>query len=221
MNARPRFFDAPADFRAWLERNHQDSQELLLGFHKRGSATQGITYPEALDEALCFGWIDGVRRRLDGDRYTIRFTPRRARSKWSLVNIRRAHELIQEGRMAAPGLAAFERRDEKKSRLHAYEARSRPLSPAYQQRFQGNAQAWSFFQSQAPWYRRTTSYWVMSAKKEETRVRRLAALIECCGRGERVPVVGKAGPKESSSRTPTEPARPQRRQRRSGRPESG
>lgn len=148
---RPRFFDSSADFRAWLERHHATAAELRVGFHKKSSAKKGIGYPEALDEALCFGWIDGVRRSIDDTCYTIRFTPRKPKSNWSLVNIKRVGELTTAGRMAAAGLEAFERRDE---------------------------------------YRRTTSYWVMSATKEETRGRRLAALISCCAKGERVPVLG-------------------------------
>jgi uncharacterized protein YdeI (YjbR/CyaY-like superfamily) len=188
--SRARFFDSAADFRAWLERHHKASSELWVGLHKRSSAKKGITYREALDEALCFGWIDGLTRSIDEARYTIRFTPRKPKSNWSLVNIKRVGELMTAGRMAAAGLEAFERRDEKKSGYYSYEARSRPLDSAYQRRLKANRKAWSFFQAQAPWYRRTTSYWVMSAKKEETRVRRLAALISCCAKGERVPVLG-------------------------------
>jgi uncharacterized protein YdeI (YjbR/CyaY-like superfamily) len=188
--SRPRFFDSAADFRAWLEEHHRKSPELLLGFHKTSSAKKGITYQEALDEALCFGWIDGVRRSLDDTRYTIRFTPRKPRSNWSLVNIKRVRELITAGRMTATGLDVFEQRDERKSQLYSYEPRSRPLDAVCERRFKAKRKAWSFFQSQAPWYRRTTSWWVMSAKKEATRLRRLAALIECCEKGERVPVLG-------------------------------
>jgi uncharacterized protein YdeI (YjbR/CyaY-like superfamily) len=176
---KPVFFTTPAKFRAWLEKHHDSAQELLVGFHKKGSGKQSITWPESVDQALCFGWIDGVRRSIDATSYSIRFTPRRSRSIWSAVNIRRAEELIQQGLMRPAGQRAFEDRMEDRSGIYSYEQRqSAELDPAYERRFRDNERAWAFFQAQAPGYRKTAVYWVVSAKKEETRERRLATLIE-------------------------------------------
>jgi uncharacterized protein YdeI (YjbR/CyaY-like superfamily) len=176
---KPVFFTTPAKFRAWLEKHHDSAQELLVGFHKKGSGKQSITWPESVDQALCFGWIDGVRRSIDATSYSIRFTPRRSRSIWSAVFIRRAEELIQQGLMRPAGQRAFEDRMEDRSGIYSYEQRqSAELDPAYERRFRDNERAWAFFQAQAPGYRKTAVYWVVSAKKEETRERRLATLIE-------------------------------------------
>ena len=175
----PAFFATPAELRAWFEAHHQDERELLVGFYKKGSGKPSITWPESVDEALCFGWIDGVRRSLGEDAYTIRFTPRQRRSFWSVVNIRRAGELIAEGRMRPAGLAAFEARTGERSGVYSFEQKDEPAFDAAQaQRFQADAKAWAFFQAQPPWYRRTATWWVVSAKKEETRAKRLATLIE-------------------------------------------
>ncbi len=175
---RATFFATPAEFRAWLERRHADERELLVGFHKRGTGRPSITWQESVDEALCFGWIDGVRRSLDGESYSIRFTPRQKRSIWSAVNIRRAGELIAEGRMTAAGQAAFEARTDDRSAVYSHERRSAPtLDPEQQARFEANAAAWAWFQSRPPSYRRQALHWVTSAKRPETRERRLEALI--------------------------------------------
>lgn len=175
----PIFFETPADFRAWLEEHHADRSELLVGFHKKGTGRPSLTWPESVDQALCFGWIDGVRRSLDEHSYTIRFTPRKARSTWSAINIRRAGELIEAGLMAPAGLAALERRSDDRSRIYAYEQRAQAkLDPAAEKEFRANRKAWAFFSEQAPWYRRNATYWVISAKKEETRRKRLRTLIE-------------------------------------------
>ena len=171
---KPRFFKSSSDFRNWLARNGQTATELLAGFYKRASGKGGITYPEALDEALCFGWIDGIRKSLGADSYTIRFTPRKSKSIWSLVNIKRAGQLTRSGRMRPPGLKALQESDRKKSGIYAYEQKRSGLDAPAKKKFQANRQAWSFFQAQAPWYRRTASWWLMGAKKEETRGRRLA-----------------------------------------------
>jgi uncharacterized protein YdeI (YjbR/CyaY-like superfamily) len=186
---KPRFFASGAELRAWLERHHATTPELLVGFYKKGASRAGITYREALDEALCFGWIDGVRRGVDAESYTIRFTPRKRQSTWSVVNIGRMHELIARGLAAPPGLAAFELRDEERSRLYSYEARTRPLDPEYERELQENRQAWAFFTAQPPSYRRTASWWVMSAKQEATRRRRLATLVASSEAGVRIPQV--------------------------------
>ncbi len=185
------FFATPADFRAWLERHHETAGELLVGFHKKGSGRPSITWPESVDEALCFGWIDGVRRTIDDESYSIRFTPRRSRSTWSAVNIKRVEELTRLGRMHPAGLRAFEARDPERSRIYSFEQRkeAQKLSPEYQAKLEANRKAWTFFQSQAPYYQRTASWWVMSAKKEETRLKRLATLIEDSAKGRRIGVM--------------------------------
>ena len=174
----PIFFPTPAAWRAWLQEHHADTAELLVGFYKKDSGRPSITWPESVDEALCFGWIDGVRRRIDDASYSIRFTPRKRSSIWSAVNIKRVGELIDLGLMNPAGLRAFEQRTEAKSSIYAYEQEKHELDPAYEQQFRANISAWAFFESQPPWYRRTAIHWVTSAKKEETRLKRLATLIE-------------------------------------------
>jgi uncharacterized protein YdeI (YjbR/CyaY-like superfamily) len=184
----PTFFATPADFRAWLERHHESHSELIVGFHKRGSGRSSITWPEAVDQALCFGWIDGVRRRIDDTSYSIRFTPRKARSTWSAVNIRRMKELVEGGLVAPAGLAAFGRRADDRSAIYSYEQRkAAKLEPDQERRLRADERAWAFFDAQPPSYRRAAIHWVTSAKKPETRDRRLAQLIECSAAGEPVP----------------------------------
>ena len=180
------FFDSPADLRAWFEQHHATSGELWIGFYRKDSGRAGVTYAEALDQALCFGWIDGVRRRVDELSYTNRFTPRKRGSSWSLVNIKRVGELSELGLMHPAGLAAFGERDEEKSKQYSYEQRGHKLDAALEEIFRRNERAWSFFEAQSPWYRRTTSWWVVSAKKEETRLKRLATLIEDSENGRRL-----------------------------------
>jgi uncharacterized protein YdeI (YjbR/CyaY-like superfamily) len=175
----PTFFTTPSRWRAWLARHHQDATEVRVGFHKKASGRPSLTWPQAVDEALCFGWIDGVRRRIDDDRYEIRFTPRKPSSTWSAVNVARVEALRREGRMRPAGLAAFERRTEAKTGIYSYErGEDAVLSKEQGRAFRANREAWAFFQRQPPWYRRTATHWVVSAKKEETRSRRLATLIE-------------------------------------------
>jgi uncharacterized protein YdeI (YjbR/CyaY-like superfamily) len=174
---KPRFFRSPDELRRWLEKNGTTQGELWVGFHNRRSGRAGLAYKQALDEALCFGWIDGVRHNVDDGRYTIRFTPRRARSIWSLVNIERMKELIALDRVTPAGREAFARRDPRRSGVYSFERAAASLGPAFERRFRANADAWAYFQSQPPWYRRTSTYWVTSAKKEETRLRRLETLI--------------------------------------------
>jgi uncharacterized protein YdeI (YjbR/CyaY-like superfamily) len=184
----PTFFATPADFRAWLERHHERDSELIVGFHKRGSGRPSITWPEAVDQALCFGWIDGVRRRIDDTSYSIRFTPRKARSTWSAVNIKRMKELVEGGLVAPAGLAAFERRADDRSAIYSYEQRkAADLEADQERRLRADERAWAFFEAQPPSYRRAAIHWVTSAKKPETRDRRLAQLIECSAAGEPVP----------------------------------
>jgi uncharacterized protein YdeI (YjbR/CyaY-like superfamily) len=184
----PQFFASPNEWRAWLEKNHAADQELWVGFYKRHSGRPSITWPEAVDGALCFGWIDGVRKSIDAVRYKIRFTHRKPRSIWSAINIKRARELSKLGLMHAAGLAAFEKRDGDRSAIYAYEQRQTATLPlGFEKRFRANRKAWAFFQSQPPWYRRTSTYWVISAKKEETRCKRLRVLIDCSARKQNIP----------------------------------
>jgi uncharacterized protein YdeI (YjbR/CyaY-like superfamily) len=181
------FFGSGAEFRGWLEVNHERATELWVGFHKRGSGRAGITYGQALDEALCFGWIDGVRQRVDANSYRIRFTPRRSRSIWSLVNTKRARLLRKFGRMHPAGLKALQARNPRRSGIYSFERVPRRLDKVYERELRRNAKAWAFFQTEPPWYRRTSSFWIMSAKKEETRAKRLSILIESSAKGERIP----------------------------------
>jgi uncharacterized protein YdeI (YjbR/CyaY-like superfamily) len=184
----PTFFATASEFRSWLEQHHDDTHEIWVGFYKKGSGRPSITYPEAVDEALCFGWIDGVRKSLDQESYVNRFTPRRRGSNWSMVNIKRAEELTRLGLMRPAGLRAFEKRAEQKSGTYSYEQRnSARLDAVSERRFRANRKAWEFFQRQAPSYRKAAVWWVVSAKKEETRRRRLAVLIEDSERGQTIP----------------------------------
>jgi uncharacterized protein YdeI (YjbR/CyaY-like superfamily) len=184
--AKPRFFRSGAEFRTWLEKNHDRQTELLVGFYKKSADKGWITYEEALDEALAFGWIDGVRRSVDDQRSTIRFTPRRPKSNWSLKNIRRVGELKRLGRMAPAGLAAFERRDRSEAGTYSFEQAKPKLGPDLERRFRRNRKAWRFWETQPPGYRKTATWWVVSAKREETRLRRLDALIEDSSKGRRL-----------------------------------
>jgi uncharacterized protein YdeI (YjbR/CyaY-like superfamily) len=190
----PIFFETPSAFRAWLERHHADRAELIVGFHKRGTGKASLTWAESVDEALCFGWIDGVRRRHDETSYTIRFTPRTRRSIWSAVNVARVEALTGEGRMTPAGLAAFERRDEARTAIYSHE-RQEParLDAAAERRFRADRAAWTWFEGQAPSYRKTAIHWVTSAKKPETRERRLDRLIEDSAAGRRVPPLTRPG----------------------------
>jgi uncharacterized protein YdeI (YjbR/CyaY-like superfamily) len=183
---KPKFFKTQQEFREWLVKNHDSKTELLVGFHKKDSGKKSITYPEALDEALCFGWIDGVRRNFNETSYTIRFTPRKPKSIWSNVNVGHVERLKKEGRMQASGLAAYALRDDKRTGIYAFENRPKELSAEYQKKFQANKKAWEFFKAQPPYYRRVCIFRVMEAKKEETQLRRLNELIEISAKGERL-----------------------------------
>ena len=159
-------------------KNHDKAAELLVGFYTKSSGKPSITWPESVDEALCFGWIDGIRRNIDEISYSIRFTPRRRSSIWSVLNIKRAEELIELDLMYPAGLNAFEKRDEKKSRIYSYENKDKKLSAEYEKKFKVNKKAWAYFKSKAAWYQRTASHWVISAKQKTTRLRRLETLIK-------------------------------------------
>jgi len=183
---KPTFFGTSSDFRKWLEKNHDRVPELLLGFHRIDSGKGGITYREALDEALCFGWIDGLRKRYEASSYTVRFSPRTRGSIWSEINTTRMTELIKLARVLPAGLKVFNRRDKNKSRQYSYEVGNCQFEAKYARQFRANGKAWEFYQAQAPWYRRVSCYWVMSAKREETRLRRLATLIDDSAHGRRI-----------------------------------
>ena len=182
---KPTFFQSAADFRGWLDQHHATAPELLVGFYRKESG-RGITYPEALDEALSFGWIDGVRKRIDAEAYSIRFTPRKQSSIWSAVNIQRVRVLISRGLMKPSGLQVFQERDERKTAQHSYERDHGRLDPALDATFRANRKAASFFDAQPAGYKKIVTFWVMSAKKEETRARRLAHLIERSASGTRI-----------------------------------
>jgi uncharacterized protein YdeI (YjbR/CyaY-like superfamily) len=187
--AAPRAFPSPAAFRKWLARNHGSAPALVVRCFKVHVAGRGLSYSEALDEALCFGWIDGVRRRIDEGSFSVRFSPRKPRSIWSRVNIRRVEALIEASRMAPAGLAAFRSRTAERSGVYSFEQRSVVLKVAYVRLLRANKAAWAHFKAQAPWYQRTSSYWIMSAKREATQVRRLEILLTCSERGATIPVL--------------------------------
>jgi uncharacterized protein YdeI (YjbR/CyaY-like superfamily) len=193
-----RSFASRAQLRAWLERNHARATELNLRLFKVHARKRGVTYREALDEALCFGWIDGVRHAFDDDSFTQRFSPRRPGSKWSQINRRRMRELEAAGLLAPSGLAAW-RAASKEPAGYSFESKPTALARRYLQQFAANSKAFAYFQGEAPWYRRTTSFYVMSAKLEETRQRRLARLIECCERQERIGMLANKKNKKSKA----------------------
>ena len=180
------FFANAAEFREWLDANHATAAELWVGFHKKGSGASGLTYAEAVDEALCYGWIDGLTRGRDERSYVQRFTPRRRGSNWSAVNIAKVAELTRQGRMRPPGVRAFEQRTPAKSGVYSYENRPAELPEEYAASFRQSGSAWEWFSRQAPSYRRAATWWVVSAKRDDTRRRRLAALIERSGAGRRI-----------------------------------
>jgi uncharacterized protein YdeI (YjbR/CyaY-like superfamily) len=183
---KPKFFATPEKFRAWLEKHHATEKELLVGYYKRASGKPSITWPESVDEALCVGWIDGIRRTIDDASYSIRFTPRATKSKWSAVNIRRVGELTKLGRMKPPGLAVFEKRSASQQDGYSYERKDAKLDAAMEKPFRANKTAWAFWEAQPPYYRRMLSFFVISAKREETRAKRLAQLIAACAEGRRL-----------------------------------
>ena len=184
---KPKFFRNQAMFRRWLEKNHNKKDELLIGYYKKSSGRPSITWEESVDEALCFGWIDGIRRSLDEISYTIRFTPRRNDSNWSTKNINRVEELIALKLMHNAGLAAYKSRKDEKSSTYSFEQRIVKLDKKYEAVLKKNKKAWKYFQSQVPSYRRPVVHWIMSAKQEQTRLKRLKTLIECSEAGEVIP----------------------------------
>ena len=182
----PKFFKSTEAFRAWLEKHGTKERELWVGFYRKKSGRSGLTYPEAVDAALCYGWIDGVKYKLDESSYKHRFSPRTAGSYWSVVNTRRMQQLLKDGLVSPPGRAAFERRDLKKTRKYSFEREAAAFDAATLKLFKANKPAWAFFTAQPPGYQKLLTFWVMNAKQEETRLRRLATLAERSAKGERV-----------------------------------
>ncbi|MEX2162337.1 MAG: YdeI/OmpD-associated family protein [Anaerolineales bacterium] len=185
---KPTFFAKAAKFRNWLATNHDSADEILLLFHKKGSGKASMAIGEAVEQALCFGWIDGKLKSTGPDSYVLRFTPRRPGSIWSEVNVRRVKQLTKLGLMAPAGLAVFAKRDRKKAKLYSYENRSKRY-------FKKKKGSWAFFQDQPAGYQKTTTFWVMSAKQEATRVRRLDRIIEVSAKGQRVDLLAPFGKK--------------------------
>jgi uncharacterized protein YdeI (YjbR/CyaY-like superfamily) len=181
-----KFFKSPSDLRKWLEKNHATNRELWVGYYKKSSGHPSITWAESVDEALCFGWIDGIRKSVDEVSYTNRFTPRKRGSTWSSINIKRARGLVAKGLMSPVGLQAFQARKENRSGIYSYEQRSPKLVEPYEGRLKQNKAAWDFFQAQPPSYRKAVNWWVVSAKKEETRLKRLEKLIHDSAHGRRI-----------------------------------
>jgi uncharacterized protein YdeI (YjbR/CyaY-like superfamily) len=187
MSDGPVYFENAAALRQWFAKNATTAQQLVVGYLKAGTGLPSITWRQSVDEALCVGWIDGVRHRVDDERYRIRFTPRRPISNWSDVNIKRVHELIAECRMTPAGLAAFEQRKEAKSRTASYEQEAPPeLGPGAVKYFKQHATAWSYYETTPPSYRKRVTWWIMSAKQPTTREKRLAAVVQACAQGKRL-----------------------------------
>lgn len=183
----PIFFETPAEFRAWLKKNHASCRQQWIGFQRKSSGRPSVTWPESVDQALCFGWIDGLRKTIDENSYRIRFTPRRSTSIWSAVNIRRFQELKREGKVHRAGLDTYAKRTTNKSGVYSYENRkSAVLSRAALQQFKSNLKAWKWFKQQAPWYQRTVIWWVTSAKRADTQQKRLGILIDDSAAGRRI-----------------------------------
>jgi uncharacterized protein YdeI (YjbR/CyaY-like superfamily) len=182
----PVFFKTPSTFRKWLSKNHGKAKELLVRFYKVGSGKPSMTWSESVDEALCFGWIDGVRKSIDGESYTIRFSPRKPNSIWSTINLKKMKVLMEKGLVQEAGLNVYNRRNKAKTKLYTHEKDPVVLDTAYERKFKASKKAWEFFQAAAPSYRRVVINWIMSAKQEETRKNRLQKLIESSGVGKKL-----------------------------------
>ncbi|MGE5860899.1 MAG: YdeI/OmpD-associated family protein [Ignavibacteria bacterium] len=188
-----KFFNSSRELRSWFEKNHDKKQEQLIAFYKKDSGKPSITYQEALDQALAFGWIDGVRKSIDEKSYMIRFTPRKPKSYWSAVNIKHVKRLMKLGSMHQSGIKVFESRDKEKSEKYSFERENVKLNSNYEKLFKANKKAWDFFQSKPPSYRKPALWWIMSAKQEETRLRRLDQLIKYSESGEKIPPLKRTG----------------------------
>jgi uncharacterized protein YdeI (YjbR/CyaY-like superfamily) len=186
-----RFFTSPEAFYAWLEANHETAAEVWVGYHRKATGRSSLSWAQSVDQALCFGWIDGIRKTVNQDSYTNRFTPRKPTSNWSNVNIAKVAELSERGLMMPAGIRAFQMRDEAKSGVYSFEQRPEALPPAFEEQFRVNETAWTFFQAQPPGYRRTAISWVLSAKRDETQLRRLATLITDSEQGRRIALLAR------------------------------
>jgi uncharacterized protein YdeI (YjbR/CyaY-like superfamily) len=194
MDIKPVFFATPSLFREWLHKHHAEVEVLWVGYYKRGTGKPSITWQESVDQALCYGWIDGIRKSVNERSYTIRFTPRKRGSVWSSVNIKRAQALIEEGQMRPAGFKAYEARKENKSGIYSYEQRSVDLEEPYRRLLKRNAAAFNFFEAQPASYRKAISWWIVCAKKEETRLKRLERLMAYSAKGERLPELARKKP---------------------------
>ena len=198
------FFKSPSAFRGWLETHHAAATELWVGLYKKNSGKPSITWPESVKEALCFGWIDGIRKNIDDISYKIRFSPRKPSSTWSAVNTKIALELVSQGLMRPAGLKAFEARKENRSGIYSYEQRGDTLPDPYATTLSENKAAWDFFQAQRPSYRKVAGWWVVSAKREETRLKRLKELVEASAQGRLISSIpSKVKPSENREACPT------------------
>lgn len=186
---KPKFFPRPEDLRKWFEKNHQSKKELQVGYYKIGSGKASITWPQSVDQALCFGWIDGIRHSLNDESYTIRFTPRKERSHWSNVNIKRFAELKKQGLIQKAGLEAYAKMDIKNSRRASFEQKEIKLPRGFESKIKVNKKAWAFFQKMVPSTKKPTIWWVISAKKEETKIKRLEILIKSAEAGLKIPLL--------------------------------
>jgi uncharacterized protein YdeI (YjbR/CyaY-like superfamily) len=187
---KPTFFKNASEWRQWLKENHDKVDELWLGYYKKDSGKANYTWSESVDEAICYGWIDGIRRSVDKESYMIRFTPRRPTSIWSAVNIEKVKVLTEKGLMRPAGIKAWERRKEKKSKVYSFEQEIHELDPVYMKQLKANPKAWTYYSEKlAPSYKRSSIHWVMSAKREDTRQRRLNILIESCEQEQKIPLL--------------------------------
>ena len=189
------FFPTQSHLREWFEKNHNKVEELWVGYYKKGTGKPSITWPESVDEALCFGWIDGIRKSIDEESYKIRFTPRRKRSIWSAVNTKRIKELIKLGLVKPSGIDVFNKRDEKKTNLYSFEQKKAKFPAEFEKKLKANKKAWNYFQKLPSYAKRVSTWWIISAKKEETKLNRLAVLIKCSEEERKIPglVIGKKG----------------------------
>ncbi|CAL1516432.1 YdeI/OmpD-associated family protein [Chitinophaga sp. MM2321] len=189
MNTEPIFFETSAAFRSWLKKHHHKETALVVGYYKVGSGKKSMSWSESVDEAICYGWIDGVRKGIDAESYYIRFTPRKPRSIWSAVNIKKVEDLTRQGLMMPAGIAAFNKREESRSRVYSHEKEEVKFSAAFEAQFKANKKAWEYFQSMPPSYRKPATHWVMSAKQAATSEKRLAELIRDCEAGKKIKVL--------------------------------
>ncbi|MCB0494848.1 MAG: YdeI/OmpD-associated family protein [Cyclobacteriaceae bacterium] len=189
----PTYFKNPEELRSWFEKNHKSEKEIWVGFFKKGTGIESITWPESVDQALCFGWIDGIRKKVDEESYKIRFTPRSVKSHWSAVNLDKVKQLKKEGLMKPEGLKIFNARDKENAKKASYESEEKTLTKELESKLRANKKANAFFKNMAPSYRKTTIHWIMSAKQEATRIRRFDILIESCLEGRKIPLLRREG----------------------------